>query len=254
MILFSSLIIQNLWDPQKIFCLDTITHIWSSGFGDSITQKTEWWRPKMKTHFPCFQNSSPMTQWQFRNKLSQWAPSPMHCPIHLRLVMTVRASPVTLHFSENFLLKIFPFLTSLSQPLLIFTSLLIPNELAPWHHNPYSKTKPGLRRSSVFEEQRLIEALNQAGIFTGEFSSLSPCPYFSLPFPGATLSPRCSKSVSLPLHFPCPWSGFGLGFSLDVKGVFDLFYWCWLWLVRHVDWILLIWIFGENFYHLTLIP
>ena len=41
MIVFSSPIIQNLWDPQKIFCLDTITHIWSPGFGHPITQKTE---------------------------------------------------------------------------------------------------------------------------------------------------------------------------------------------------------------------
>ena len=247
MILFSSLIIQNLWDPQKIFCLDTITHVWSSGFGDPITQKTEWWRPKMKTHFPCFQDSSPMTQWHFCNKLFQWGPFnqwlvPSIWPLELL--------PVTLHLSENFSLKNFPLLTSLSFSL----PSSHPSEVAPWHHSPCSKTERSLRRSSVFEEQRLIEALNQAGIFTGECSSLSPCPYFSLPFPGAILSPRCSKSVSLPLHFPCPWSGSGLGFLLDVKGVFDLFYWCWLWLVRHVDWILLIWIFRENLYYLTLIP
>ena len=141
---------------------------------------------------------------------------PVHCPIHL----TVGASPITLHFSKNFFLKNSPLLTSLfSLPFphfpLIFTSILIPSEVASWHHSPCSKTEPGLRRSSVFEEQRLIEALNQAGIFTDECSSLSSCPYLSLPFPGAILSPRCSISFSLPLHFPCPWSG--LGFLLDVK-------------------------------------
>ena len=132
--------------------------------------------------------------------------------------MTIRASPVTLHFYENFMLKIFPFLTSLSQPLLIFTSLLIPSELAPWHHSPCSKTEPGLRRSSAFEEQRVIEALNQAWIFIGESTSLSPCPYLSLPFPGAILSLRCSISLSFPLHFSCPWSS--LGFCWMWKGGF----------------------------------
>ena len=121
-------------------------------------------------------------------------------------------------FAQNFPFSHFPLLTSLSQPLLIFTSLLIPNELAPWHHSPCSKTEPGLRRSFVFEEQRLIEALNQAWIFTSESTSPSSCPYLSLPFPGAILSPRYSKSLSLPFHFPCPW--FGLGFLLDVKGGF----------------------------------
>ena len=115
---------------------------------------------KWKHISPVFKTHHPWLSGNLVNKLSQWAPSPMHCPIHLRLVMIVGASPVTLHFSENFLLKIFPFLTSFSQPLLIFTSFLIPNELAPWHHSPYSKTKPGLRRSSVFEEQCVIEALN----------------------------------------------------------------------------------------------
>ena len=169
MILFSSLIIQNLWDPQKIFCLDTITHIWSPGFGHPITQKTEWWRAKMKTQFPCFQDSSPMTQWQFCNKLSRWGPFnqwlvPSIWPLELL--------PVTLHLSENFFLKNFPLLTSLSFSL----PSSHPSEVAPWHHSPCSKTERGLRRSSVFEEQRLIKALNQAGIFTGECSSLSPCP------------------------------------------------------------------------------
>ena len=41
MIQNSSLIIQNWWDPRKIFCLDSITWFWSSYFDDSITQKTE---------------------------------------------------------------------------------------------------------------------------------------------------------------------------------------------------------------------
>ena len=110
MIVFSSLIIQNLWDPQKNFCLDTIIHIWSPGFGHPITQKTEWWRPKMKTQNPCFQDSSPMTQWHFCNKLFQWGPFnqwlvPSIWPLELL--------PVTLHLSENFSLKNFPLLTSL---------------------------------------------------------------------------------------------------------------------------------------------
>ena len=146
---------------------------------------------------------------------------PVTCPIYL----TVGASSCYSAFVRKFFPKKFP---SSHFPLLTSLSFSLPSshpsEVAPWHHSPCSKTERSLRRSSVFEEQRLIEALNQAGIFTGEFSSLSPCPYFSLPFPGATLSPRCSKSVSLPFHFPCPWSGSGLGFSLDVKGVFDLFY------------------------------
>ena len=66
MIQNSSLIIQNWWDPRKKFCLDSITWFWSSYFGDSITQKTEWWSLKIKTDFSCFQIWSSMIQWHFR--------------------------------------------------------------------------------------------------------------------------------------------------------------------------------------------
>ena len=128
----------------------------------------------------------------------------------------------------------------------------IPSELAPWHHSLCSKIEPGLRSESVFEEQHLIEALNQAWIFTGESTFPSLCPYLSLPFPVAILYPRCSKSLSpSPFSMSLIWFGFFVGCE---RGVFDLKYWCWLWLVRHVDWILLIWIFRENLYYLTLIP
>ena len=75
-----------------------------------------------------FKTHHPWLSGNLVNKLSQWAPSPMHCPIHLRLVMTVRVSPVTLHFSENFLLKIFPFLTSVfSLPSLNLFSFSLPS-------------------------------------------------------------------------------------------------------------------------------
>ena len=117
MILFSSLIIQNLWDPRKIFCLDTITHIWSPGFGDPITQKIEWWRPKMKTHFPCFQDSSPMTQWQFCNKLSQWG------PFNQWIVPSIWPLELLPCYSA-FVRKIFPKKFPSSHFPLIFTSIL----------------------------------------------------------------------------------------------------------------------------------
>ena len=96
MILFSSLIIQNWWDPRKTFCLDTITHVWSSGFGNSITQKTEWWRGKVKTHFPCFQNLSSMTQRQFRNIAEIVAPlwDPRQGHVYIK-----SSAPTTFSFS-----------------------------------------------------------------------------------------------------------------------------------------------------------
>ena len=137
---------------------------------------------------------------------------------HQHYAMTVGAESYTLHtvlwnfFPQKFPSSYFPLSTSHHFHFLID----IPSELAPWHHSPCSKTEPGLRSESVFEEQRLIEALNQAWIFTSEFTSPSACPYLSLHFPVAILYHRCSKSLSLPLHFRCPWSG--LGFLLDVKG------------------------------------
>ena len=75
MIQNSSLIIQNWWGPRKKFCLDSITWFWSSCFGDSITQKTEWWSPKMKTDFTCFQIDHPWLSGSSVYKLPQWAPS-----------------------------------------------------------------------------------------------------------------------------------------------------------------------------------
>ena len=53
----------KLVGPTKKFCLDSITWFWSSYFGDSITQKTEWWslkKKKKKTDFSCFQIWSSM--------------------------------------------------------------------------------------------------------------------------------------------------------------------------------------------------
>ena len=66
MIQNSSLIIQNWWDPRKTICLDSIILFWSLCFGDSITQKSEWWSLKKKTDFSCFQIWSSMIQWHFR--------------------------------------------------------------------------------------------------------------------------------------------------------------------------------------------
>ena len=96
MILFSSLIIPKLWDPRKTFCLDTITHVWSSCFGDSITQKTEWWRPKMKTHFTCFHNSFSVTQWQVCNIAEIVAPlwDPRQGHVYIKT-----SAPTTFSFS-----------------------------------------------------------------------------------------------------------------------------------------------------------
>ena len=118
--------------------------------------------------------------------------------------MTVGTERWTLHyaqFSENFFsTKISPFsLPSSHFPLStshhFHFPVDIPSELAPWHRSPCSTTEPGLRSESVFEEQRLIEALNQAWIFTGEFTSPSSCLYLSFPNPVAILYPRCSKSL-----------------------------------------------------------
>ena len=67
MILFSSLMIQNWWGPWKSSCLDDITHDPWLSFGDSMTQKNEWWRGKVKTYFTCFHNSFSVTQWQVCN-------------------------------------------------------------------------------------------------------------------------------------------------------------------------------------------
>ena len=96
MIQNSSLIIQNWRDPRKKFCLDSITWFWWSYFGDSITQKTEWWREKVKTHFPCFQNSSSMTQWQFRNITEIVAPlwDPRQGHVYIK-----SSTPTTFSFS-----------------------------------------------------------------------------------------------------------------------------------------------------------
>ena len=219
MIQNSSFIIQNWWDPQKKFCLDSIAWFWSSYFGDSITQKTEWWSLKIKQISVVFKFGHPWFSGISVNRLPQWALRPVHCPIYTMLwPLELRAIHYT-QFSEFFFPQKFPsshFPLSTSHHL--HFPIHIPSELAPWHHSPCSKTERGLRSESVFEEQCLIEALNQAWIFTGESTSPSLCPYLSLPFPIAILYPRCSKSLSLPLQFPCPWSG--LGFLLDVNGGF----------------------------------
>ena len=125
MIQNSSLIIQNWWDPRKIFCLDSITWFWSSYFGDSITQKTEWWSLKKKKQISVvFKFGHPWFSGISVNRLPQWALRPVHCPINTMLwPLELRAIHYT-QFSEFFFHKNFPLLTSLSQPRTIFTSLL----------------------------------------------------------------------------------------------------------------------------------
>ena len=233
----SSLIIQNWWDPRKKFCLDSITLFWSLCFGDSITQKSEWWSLKKKQISVVFKFGHPWFSGISVNRVHQWALRPVLCPINTMLWPLELSTEHYTQFSEIFFSTKISLFSLPSLNLAPFSLPIdIPSELAPWHRSPCSKTEPGLRSESVFEEQRLIEALNQAWIFTGEFTSPLSCLYLSLPNPVAILYPRCSKSLSRPLHFRSPWSG--LGFLLDVKrGVFDLKYWYWLWLVRHVDMI-----------------
>ena len=82
-----------------------VTRFWSSNHSKNWVMKT-----KKEIQYPFFQDSSPMTQWHFCNKLSQWGPFnqwlvPSIWPLEL--------ASVTLHLSENCFLKNFPLLTSL---------------------------------------------------------------------------------------------------------------------------------------------
>ena len=82
MIQNSSLIIQNWWDPRKKCCLDSITLFWSLCFGDSITQKSEWWSLKKKQISIVFKFGHPWFSGISVNRLHQWALRPVHCPIN----------------------------------------------------------------------------------------------------------------------------------------------------------------------------
>ena len=71
-----------------------------------------------------------------------------------------------------------------------------PNQVGPTVHD--RSTEPGLN------------------LHRRVYWALSPCPYLSLPLPGAIYISQVQYIyLSLPLHFPCPWSI--LGFLLDVK-------------------------------------
>ena len=138
---FFVFIIQIVWVPWMSICLDE--------FRITIFM-TEWLKKmgvsegKWKQISTVFETQKLKLSGKFVNKMKSWAPLPLHCHIYLRLVITVGAYPIPFHFSPKFLLKIFPLLTSLSQPLLFFTSLFIPSELALWHHSLCSKhwTRP----------------------------------------------------------------------------------------------------------------
>ena len=168
----------------------------------------EW--PKLKTSFTYFQNSKTEFQWQVGKLDEIVGPSPVHCHIRNRLSYYRWSSSISFQFSEKFLLKIFPLLTFLSQPLLIFTSLFIPNKLAPWHRSPWSKhwTRPkkdtAWLKNNAWSKHWTRPESSSASLL----SSVT----VSIPF---SPSPRCNVYLSLPLHFPCPWSS--LVFLLDVK-------------------------------------
>ena len=131
----------------------------------------------------------------------------MHCPINTMLwPLELRAIHYTVlwnFFPQKFPSSHFPLSTSHH----FHFPIDIPSELAPWHHSLCSKIEPGLRSESVFEEQHLIEALNQAWILTGESTSLSlsQLQYY---IPGAV---NLSLSLSI-FHVP------------DLVWVF-----CWMW-------------------------
>ena len=67
------------------------------------------------------------------DKMRLKALKPMHCHIKSQALGYYRWNfPISFHFNPKFSAKFFPLLTSLSQPLLIFTFLFIPSEPAPW--------------------------------------------------------------------------------------------------------------------------
>ena len=113
----------------------TTQHLFGLVLNHEFHHSMTWWNgcewPKLKTSFTYFQNSKTEFQWQVGKLDEIVGPSPVHCHIRNRLSYYRWSSSISFQFSGKFLLKIFPLLTSLSQPLLIFTSLFIPNKLAP---------------------------------------------------------------------------------------------------------------------------
>ena len=140
------------------------------------------------------------------------------------------------------MLKIFPLftslsqplliLTSLSQPLLIFTSLFITNELALWHHSLWSKhwTRP---------EKDIVWLKNNAWSkhWTRPESSPAILPSSVIVSIPLSPSPKCNIYLPSAIYISLSLSIFHVHglvwvFCWMWKGVFDLKYWCWLWLVR----------------------
>ena len=161
-----------------------------------------------------------------------WTPSPMHCHIRNRLSYYRWSPSVSFQFSGKILLKIFPLLTSLSQPLLIFTSLFITNELALWHHNSWSKhwTRPekdtAWLKNNAWSKHWTRPESSPASLPSSVIVSipLSPSPKCNMYLPGAIY---ISLSLSIFHVHGLVWV-----FCWMWKRVFDLKYWCWLWLVR----------------------
>ena len=142
MIQNSSLIIQNRWDPRKKCCLDSITLFWSLCFGDSITQNSEWWGIKKKKQVSIvFNFGHPWFSGISVNRVHQWAPRPVLCPINTMLWPLELSAEHYAQFSEIFFsTKISPFsLPSLN---------LAPFSLPCWHSQRASSMAP----QSMFED------------------------------------------------------------------------------------------------------
>ena len=135
---------------------------------------------------------------------------------HQHYAMTVGAESYTLHtilwnfFPQKFPSSHFPLSTSHH----FHFPVDIPSELSPWHHSPCSKTEPGLRSESVFEEQHLIEALNQP-----ESSPAS-----------SPLRRRVYTSLSLSQLQYYILGAVNLSLALSIFDVPDLVWvFCWMW-------------------------
>ena len=116
-------------------------------FGDSITQKSEWWSKKKKQVSIVFNFGHPWFSGISVNRVHQWAPRAVLCPITLcydrwnwALNTTLRTVLWKFFFHKNF-----PLLTSLfSLPSLN----LAPFSLPCWHSQRASSMAP----QSMFED------------------------------------------------------------------------------------------------------